>query len=713
MIYASALDITERKQAEAELIRYKEHLEEEVQQRTQDLVLAREAAETASQAKSDFLSNMSHEIRTPLNATLGMLHLALKQNLAPPIQNYVSKAQGAAQSLLTLINDILDLSRIEAGKLEIEQVEFSFERVLEQVSNAVSLQADLKHLEFLVRYDPAIPPVLIGDPHRLEQVLLNLCSNAIKFTDSGEVELAFQLQHATPTDVTVQFSVRDTGIGMSSDIQAKLFQKFSQADGSTTRRFGGTGLGLAISKRLMELMGGRIWLAASQPGHGSLFCGIVPLIIAKRAQIRQEMLRDKVGSLLNGARILVVDDNAAAREIVAELLRSFRMEVRVASSGAEALAILRETAFAHAFDVVLMDWNMPKMDGGETIHSIRADKGLRQPKTFVVLTAYGREFVLRQIQQVGVDHILAKPVSPHMLLDAITLGLERDGLPDRSHLEEAGAFAHTNHDFGGAHVLLVEDNDLNREFLHELLTGMHLVVHDAINGAEAVAKVQTNDYALVFMDVQMPVMDGLEATRRIRALGRTVGGERLASLPIIAMTAMAMTQDETSTVQAGMTSHLTKPVDYEQLVAVLAKWLPLGQRPTQTLVADDPSSATSPTDPEAAPIIEAAGAISPPDCTDTLNDRLAQKAYVYYATATNELERLTPESDLEDWEAYCHDLKGVSGLLHASALFACVTEVYDLVQQGQRPESAHIEQLRHRLQEVIVEYKGRNSSNTC
>lgn len=451
---------------------------------------------------------MSHEIRMPLNATLGMLYVALNQDLSPIVQSYVSKAQGAAQSLLNLINDILDFSRIEAGKLQIEQIEFNFDRVLEHVGNAVSPQADIKHIELLTRYDPMIPPVLIGDPHRLEQVLLNLCTNAIKFTDSGEVELAVKLQSQTETHATVQFSVRDTGIGMAPDVQAKLFQKFSQADQSTTRRFGGTGLGLAISKLVMDLMGGRIWLVESQPGKGSLFRGTVTLMVSTRVQASQQALSEKVGPLLHGTRMLVVDDNAAAREIVAGMLRQFRIEVQVASSGVEALAILKQAALGAPVDVVVMDWSMPDMNGGETIRRIRADMSLQQPKAFVVVTAYGHASVLRQIREAGVENVLAKPVSPAALLDGVMRALRHVDHSTRHQYEERGMLADTSHDFGGAQVLSVEDNDLNREFITELLTSMHLVVHEAVNGEEAVTKIQTGDYDLVLMDVQMPVMDG-------------------------------------------------------------------------------------------------------------------------------------------------------------------------------------------------------------
>lgn len=351
------------------------------------------------------------------------------------------------------------------------------------------------------------------------------------------------------------------------------------------------------------------------------------------------------------------------------------------------------------------------MNGGDTIRCIRADQSLPQPQKFVIVTAYGREAVFKLVEQVGVDHILAKPISPSSLLDAILPVLERNGLPGLRLLDHEGMEADTSPDFSGARVLLVEDNELNREFVREFLHGMNLVVHEACDGNEAVAMVQQGDYALVLMDVQMPVLDGLEATRRIRALAAQSGGARFAALPIIALTALAMPQDEVNIRDAGMSGHIAKPVDLEQVAAALAKWLPVVQHPVQIPLAVDPSSIALSTGREAPPLIDTTHASSPPDCTEGLYRLRAQKAHAYYTTAVSQLPRLISESDLAAWEAYCHDLKGVSGVLGARPLFTCVTELYGLVRKGQRPEPAHVERLRQRLEEVIAEVLAENAGS--
>jgi len=699
-----------RSVAEQELRQHRDNLEVEVQQRTAELVLARNAAEAASRAKSDFLANMSHEIRTPMNAILGMLYLAMKAEMSPTLANYLGKVKGAANSLLGIINDILDFSKIEAGKLEIESVEFSLDTVLEQLSDAIGFQAEKKGLEFLIRHDVKIPLLLIGDPLRLGQVLLNLCGNAVKFTEVGEVELAFSVESSSETDLSLQISVRDTGIGMTPDVQKSLFQKFTQADQSTTRRFGGTGLGLAISKLLLELMGGRIWIESSKPNKGTTMRCSVPLKIARMDQQHRRELVEQAGPLLKGIRVLVVDDSEASREILAEILHSFQLDVSVAANGVAAIEQLKAPA-DKPFDVVLMDWHMPGMNGDEATRQIRADSTIQHQPKVVIVTAYGREDLMKQADQAGVNGLLIKPVSPSTLLDTILSVLGRGRILGAQDKNRAEAPSPASANYPGVHLLLVEDNEINREFAVDLLHSMGAEVDEAINGEEAVTMVQQQAYDGVLMDIQMPVMDGLEATRRIRALGRQTGGERFSSLPIIAMTAMAMVEDAEKCLQAGMNDFVTKPVDPERFMEILAKWLKVSNGGVViTSASDQVSPATStpdiPADLQALKNFDAAQGIRRIGGNPEAYRKQLYRFRLHYPGAVDELQRLIAEKGMPAGEEYCHALKGVTGNLSAKVLFVCVTDLDAQLKQGASPEREQFDRLRQLLQQTMDEIDG-------
>jgi PAS domain S-box-containing protein len=564
-------DVTELKETELHL-----------QEVNEELVVARDRAEAASRAKSEFLANMSHEIRTPMNAIIGLARLLEEAPLAPRERGYLHKIQFATQSLLSLVNDVLDFSRVEAGQLVLEHANFHLQHILDSISVMLSGSAADKGVELVYDIDPAMPTELAGDPMRLQQVLLNLVNNAIKFTEHGEVVLSVRPApgSAKPGDhaLLVEFRVRDTGIGIPVDKQANIFDAFSQADSSTSRKFGGAGLGLAICRQLADMMGGAISVSSTL-GRGAEFLFACPLESPQALHAAEPL------PAITTLSVLIIDDNASVRQALLTAGRSFGWHTACATGAEQARTLLIERArAARPYDLLLLDHDMPGIDGPTLLRQLPPD--LTLPPVLMMISEQQAAALTQHAAQLGAAGVLAKPVSPARLLERVS------GLLAGDHAT-TGILAQLEHTplhgrLSGMRILLVEDNEINQEVAEYMLLHAGATVQVAANGKLAVELLAAapERYDVVLMDVQMPVMNGYDATREIRSQG-------LLTLPIIAMTANVLEDDRRRAAEAGMNAHVAKPIDVEELISVLTRLVTIRDA-TREMVAPVPAKAPPP-----------------------------------------------------------------------------------------------------------------------
>lgn len=672
------------------LVAVNNELEREIQ-KLKEAEEAKSQAEAATRIKDEFLANMSHEIRTPMNAIIGLSHLCLQTAMSGKQQDYLRKINGSAKSLLGILNDILDVSKIEAGKMEIERVTFDLEEVMGNVATIVGNRAQEKNLEFLIQTAPDVPPLLIGDPLRLSQVLINLAGNAVKFTQRGEVLVRVARARETSNEIVLRFTVIDTGIGMSQKEIDKLFKPFTQADTSITRKFGGTGLGLTISKRLVEMMGGRIWVE-SNPGVGSRF-----IFVARFQKAEMKLFQNQsVLNDLRGLRVLAVDHSENGREILKSYLESFTLDVAVAGNSQEAIGMVsRANEERKPFGLVIIDCKLPEMNGMEVARKLREVTFLGYRPKVLLITSGGKEEMLQQTDEQVVDGILAKPFQQRKFLEAVTKVSGRSVL-------SSGKFRIISEQLNpelisqirGARLLLVEDNEINRQVAQELLEGFDIDVTTAENGQEAIALLQEAEFDGVLMDMQMPVMDGVTATREIRK------DPHFLKLPIIALTANVMVSEQNEFLDAGITDYIGKPIDPDRLVTTLAKWV----RPTRTAGSIQVHHSLQNSAPEPLPDlpgVNVAASVRRIGGNVVLYRSLLDKFRVNQGNFVGSFRQTLAAGDRNTAERQAHTLRGIAGTLGAETLQDLAASLESCIKKG---ESAEVDPLLARIDKELAAF---------